>query len=292
MAVIYQILNKISGKRYIGETKEKDPMTRWRQHKNNIKKGRGCPAQTCKSGRAIRQCKVATMSPLCMSDPALQDAVRRYGIENFEFKIILFCFDEDRFIYEKDYIRKYNTMTPNGYNITPGGEGGGFYGKKHTQESKDKIKESYKVYLSDPEYMKRWKIAQQEGMKNVDISSCMKKSEAFQKAVKEGRVGTVAHKKTKTEEELLVIRQKISNSVKYFENNGGHVVNIQKHREAMAKAKGIPIAQYDLSGNLVNTYNSINECSRKINYSDYLIRNAVNKKKILNGFLWKLADVV
>ena len=34
----------------------------------------------------------------------------------------------EKYKYEIEYIKKYNTMIPNGYNLTSG-EGGGFYGK-------------------------------------------------------------------------------------------------------------------------------------------------------------------
>ncbi len=89
------------------------------------------------------------------------------------------------------------------------------------------------------------------------ISGNLKRSEAFQKAVKEGRI-----------------------------------VNIQKHREAMAKAKGIPIAQYDLSGNLVNTYNSISEAARALKVNKNTIYNVLNNDKRLGkGFRWKTIPI-
>ena len=37
--------------------------------------------------------------------------------------------------HEKEYIKKYNSYGENGYNMTYGGEGGGFIGKKHTEET-------------------------------------------------------------------------------------------------------------------------------------------------------------
>ena len=76
-----------------------------------------------------------------MGCPALGLAVKKYGIENFEFSILIICFDSDRFFYEKEYIKKYNSYGENGYNMTYGGEGGGFIGKKHTEETKKIIKE-------------------------------------------------------------------------------------------------------------------------------------------------------
>ena len=76
MGFIYKITNKC----YIGETKEKMPETRWKQHKRTIEKGIGCPA--------------------------LQNAVKKYGIDNFTFKVLIICFDEERFKFEKEYIWK------------------------------------------------------------------------------------------------------------------------------------------------------------------------------------------
>ena len=44
MAYIYRIKNKITKKSYIGESKKKDVKWRWSEHKQNIKKNKGCPA--------------------------------------------------------------------------------------------------------------------------------------------------------------------------------------------------------------------------------------------------------
>jgi group I intron endonuclease len=113
MGYIYKITNIISKKYYIGETKKNNPQLRWNEHKRKIEQGIGCPA--------------------------LQDSVKKYGIENFTFEILIICFDEDRYKLEMEYIKKYNSISPNGYNLTKGGEGGGFHGKKHSQKTIDKI---------------------------------------------------------------------------------------------------------------------------------------------------------
>ena len=87
MGYIYKITNIITKKCYIGETKKSNPYLRWNEHKRKIEQGIGCPA--------------------------LQDAVKKYGIENFNFKVLIICFDEDRYKYEMEYIKKYDTMAPN-----------------------------------------------------------------------------------------------------------------------------------------------------------------------------------
>ena len=58
-AYIYKITNKINGKLYIGETKEKNPQKRWKGHIYSIREGRGCPL--------------------------LRSAFQKYGEENFTF---------------------------------------------------------------------------------------------------------------------------------------------------------------------------------------------------------------
>lgn len=52
----------------------------------------------------------------------LKQAIRKYGRENFEKKIVSF-FDskEDAFNAQEKLILKYNTLSPNGYNLSPTG---------------------------------------------------------------------------------------------------------------------------------------------------------------------------
>ena len=92
MGFIYKITNTVSKKCYIGETMQSNPEERWKGHQTAILRGAGCPA--------------------------LGDAIRKYGVQQFTFEVLIICFDEDRFVYEREYIKKYNTIAPNGYNIS------------------------------------------------------------------------------------------------------------------------------------------------------------------------------
>jgi group I intron endonuclease len=135
--------------------KKINPELRWNEHKRKIEKGIGCPA--------------------------LQDAVKKYGIDNFTFKILIICFDEDRFKYEIEYIKKYNSQVPNGYNLTPGGEGGGFYGKTHSNNSSKQISVSLKQrFIDNPELKniisERQKIINSTDEYRKKISDSVKKS--------------------------------------------------------------------------------------------------------------------
>lgn len=94
---IYRIKNLINGKMYIGQTSKLYVNDRWAQHR--------CSARAGKSGY-------------------LYNAIRKYGEENFEFKVLLHNIPIDKLdFYEQLWIKKFNTRNPNGYNLTDGGEG-------------------------------------------------------------------------------------------------------------------------------------------------------------------------
>jgi group I intron endonuclease len=265
MGFIYKITNKLSGKSYIGETMRPNPETRWKQHIQKINKNKGCPA--------------------------LQDAVNKYGIENFKFDIIIICFDEDRFKYEKEYIEKYNSMVPNGYNILPGGEKGvSRLGIKASDETKKKISEAVRKFNKEnPNHYETYKEKLRESMKKVDIGSAVKNSEAYKKAKEEGRVGARAHKDGKLSEET---KKKIKDTlIKYYKNQATsdkHVVNVEKHREIMANLSGKKVGQYTKDGKLVKEYVSIASAGRETGVSKSNIqKNVSNRSLSAGGFVWK-----
>ena len=82
---IYKIINKITGKSYVGRT-------------NNLKK------------RIITH----RNHPGCRY---LHNAIKKYGWENFEVKILEECDIEKAAEIENKYIILENTLFPNGYNL-------------------------------------------------------------------------------------------------------------------------------------------------------------------------------
>lgn len=91
MIGIYLITNKINGKNYIGQSI--DIARRWRQHREAVSYG-----QT-----------------------PLYKAIRKYGIENFDFCILEECSKEELNDKEIQYIEQYNSYFC-GYNQTRGGD--------------------------------------------------------------------------------------------------------------------------------------------------------------------------
>lgn len=53
---------------------------------------------------------------------AIHQAIRKYGKENFSWKILQECTEEELDSLEKKFIKEYNSLTPNGYNILEGGQ--------------------------------------------------------------------------------------------------------------------------------------------------------------------------
>jgi group I intron endonuclease len=246
MAYIYRILNKLTKKCYIGETKCIDVSRRWNQHKQTIEINKGCPA--------------------------LRDAVKKYGIDNFEFSVLIICFDDERFKYEIEYIKKYNSVVPNGYNLTNGGEGGGFQGKTHTEEVKNGIKNKLKQkYTDNPELKEqlseRNKIVMSTPEVREKIKNGILNSEKWKKMIQDKRIGN--YEQVKHTEE---IKNKISESLKKY-----HATNNK-----------IKIKQYDINNNLLNEYTSISDASRKTSIQRKIISLYLRgKTNIAGGFIWK-----
>lgn len=112
MGCIYKITNCINQKLYLGLTIN-DAETRFKKHKSMIYSN-GCSA--------------------------LYEAFKKYGVENFMVETICFSNNKKELMsLEKHYISELNTVSPNGYNLTSGGEN-----CKVTDETKKKISKALK----------------------------------------------------------------------------------------------------------------------------------------------------
>lgn len=116
MIGIYKITNIINGKVYIGQAD--DINRRWYHHKYYYQ----------------------------VKDNLIYRAMRKYGIENFSFEVIEECsieaLDEREIYYIEQYNSYINAEKSNGYNATLGGSTSRGY--RHTEETKEKIREKKK----------------------------------------------------------------------------------------------------------------------------------------------------
>ena len=251
MGYIYRIQHIESKKCYIGETINA-PEKRWNQH---INRKNGCPV--------------------------LGNAIRKYGITAFKFEVLIICFDEDRFFYEKQYIEKYNSLVPNGYNVLLGGNDS-FKGHRHTDDIKSKISEFMKQKWNKPEYREKMLNYVKASNAKVDHRAKILNSEKFKLAMKEGRIGN------KGSSHSNETKDKIRESVKrYYEANKSSK-NIENHRKNMAKARGKPIQQFTLDNVFLNEFESISEAARQMEINKTGIQHCVNgRANTAGGYLWK-----
>jgi group I intron endonuclease len=250
MGYIYKITNTVTEKCYIGETEQHNYNRRWSKHINSVKYKEGCPL--------------------------LKASIKKYGVDKFKFEILIICFDKDLVKYEREYIKKYNSQVPNGYNILSGGQlGNGMTGYKHTEATIKKIKESGRVFReANPDHYETYREKHKQSMEKLDISSLVKHSENFKKAMV-ARIGHMVSDESK---------QKISDSLKEYYKNGENKVNTLTTNKA--------IIQYDKDNNMVKEYISISEAGRTSGVKKSNIQNVLSGiTKTAGGFIWKYKSI-
>ncbi len=110
MGYIYRLTSP-KNKHYIGQT-TRNYSVRWREHENRVKYDNCCPA--------------------------LKNAIKLYGWESFEKEVVIECNEDELDCFEVLFIILYDSLAPNGYNLTPGGKN-----YKHSEETKNKMRESH-----------------------------------------------------------------------------------------------------------------------------------------------------
>ncbi len=135
--IIYKITNNINNKVYIGQTTG-TLKKRWQRHNWNCTKN--------------------------ISKMAITSAIIKYGKDSFTIESIYECVDiEDLNTQEEHFIEKHNSLSPNGYNLTRGGNNRimteetkrkiskGNMGKKRTKEAIKNLSEAHKGWIPSEE---------------------------------------------------------------------------------------------------------------------------------------------
>jgi group I intron endonuclease len=260
MGYIYLITNKITKKQYVGQTIRPDINERWKRH---------------------RYCDKRYVGQI------LYNAYKKYGIENFDYKIICICFDEDTNKYEEEYIKKYNTIYPNGYNLLSGGNN-----RTHNEYTLKRIREKLSG-INHPNYGVKYSKERCDAMSKRMIGD--KNPNYGKKYTKEEIERRLETRKLKNLENYNIsgmitnqeTRDKISNSLKeYYKTN------------TKTNSNNVRINQYTLNGDYVKSYYSISEASRAMGVASVTIgRASSNERKFSNyktscGFIWKREEVI
>jgi nitrogen regulatory protein PII-like uncharacterized protein len=252
MGYIYKIINKIDNKSYIGQTLN-SLEERWSHHKGN--------SSNCRY---------------------LKRAFQKYGVENFEMKLICICFDEDLNKFETQYINYYNTLVPNGYNLRQGGNNA----KQH-QETKQKIGETLREGYNSGRLVQKYKGKPNfnfRGHKHTDETK-KKISEKMKGKQNSNQIGKII-----TEE----CRQKISEKAKSRTRNENTNKKISEALKKTNKETDVKITikrkvlQYDINNNFIASFNSLTEAAHKYDVSKAALSKTCNgKTKTCKGFIWK-----
>lgn len=70
-------------------------------------------------------------------------------------------------------------------------------------------------------------------------------------------------------------------------DNLNHGTHNQRVRDTKARLYGIPVEQYDTEGNLIKSYPSQREAARIVGVKPYIINYALDKNKLVKGYLFK-----
>ena len=223
-------------------------------------------------------------------------ALRKYGLENFVYCVIEEnVLRENLNMREMDWIEYYDSFYC-GYNMTAGGnqtifseefkrkmsesrkgqftgEKNSFYGKHHSEETKNKLSEYHKG-----------KKAWNSGKTNIYSEETLKK-------ISESCKGRTPWNKGKYLSEET--RKKLSESHKCLigEKNpfyGKH--HSEEARKKNSEAHKKKVNKYNLDGSYIKTYNSVSEAIKNNTKCSALGKVCNGKAKQAGGFIWKYAS--
>ena len=234
---IYMYTNKINGKRYVGQTNDFN-----RRHKEHIKSSYN------------EKRKYDYNYPF-------HCAIRKYGIENFEIKILAenIQTQEKMNEYEIFFIKRYKTLANNkkGYNVASGGSNGNPYAGK-TEEEMNEI------------FNDEWKRKQSESHKDKILS------EEHKRKISEAMKGKLNPMYGRTGENNPMFGKTRSESTK----------------QKISEANSIKIVQYNKETyELIRIWDSAIDIKRELGINNSnIISCCKGKRKTAGGFIFKYAE--
>lgn len=244
MGYIYKITNIINNKIYIGQTIKERPSDRFSQHRYSAKH-----LETDKGVSLLHR------------------AMNAEGIENFKFEVIEAV--DNSLLDEKEqyYIKYYNTMYPNGYNLTEGGAGTPGFVRKQSAEEKEKRRISnQKFYEQHPEAKETIKERTTQLWKNED----------YRKKVTESNKKYYENHPEKFRGE---------NNPMYGKH---HTEEALKKISAHAATRKRKIAQLDKETlEIIKIFDGVKDAEKELQVSHGWLSKAAKQNKIAYGYYWK-----
>lgn len=244
MGYIYKITNQINNKIYIGQTIKSRPTDRFSQHRY--------------LARHIEQEKTISY---------LHRAMAEYGVDNFSFEIIEKVENELLNQQEQYWISFYNSLVPNGYNLTLGGDGApGFSRPQSAQEREKKGQSVKRFYEEHPEKRKE----RSEQAKSYWSSEERRKEQS---------------KRSK---------QFFQEHPDYFKGENNPMYGKHHTEEALEKIRAhaatrkFPIAQLDKdTRKVIQIFDGVKDAEKALGVSHGWLSKAAKVHKIAYGYRWK-----
>ena len=249
MGYIYKIENLLNHKIYIGQTTKERATDRFSQHRYLARH----PEQET-------------------SISYLHRAMSKYGVDNFSFEVIEEV--EDSLLNEREqyWIKEKNSLTPNGYNMTKGGEGSIGFSRTQTEEEREKRSISVKKFYEDnPEAIEKLR----------ERTLQLWQDENYRKRV------TESNKKFYAEHPDMF---KGENNPMYGKHHSEEALKKIRSHAATRKNK---IAQLDKDTlEIIKIYDGIKDAEKALGVSHGWISKAAKQNKIAYGYRWKLMQKV
>lgn len=253
MIGIYKIINLKNNKVYIGQSI--NIKKRWNSYKNR-------PFFKYDSGY----------------NTAIYAAIRKYGLEYFQFEVIEVCLEEELDKKEQYWIEKTNSLIPNGYNILRGG--------KLYERTPNKC-----IECGEPVHKKNnlCRICSRRRTRVVEwpeplIIGQLVKEKGFVQTGKQFGVTDNAVKKWCKSYGIPYLKQEL---IKWYNDQIGVETKI-KQKQPYKR----PVQQLDLKNNIVNVFDSASSAARFFGRKEgsNIIRVCRGQRETAYGYKWQYLD--
>lgn len=179
MGIIYMAKNKLNGKFYIGKTVKSLDRRKYEHH--------------------------TFITPKTL----LQKAISKYGKDNFEWSILDTADTSKLNALEQEYISKLNSVAPNGYNLTLGGDGSAF-GELNVSKRAD-VREKLRISSTGRKCSDTTKEKIRKSLTGRKLSDTHRKNIGLGSI---GHVGSVGDKNSKSKEFLITFPDGLITNIK------------------------------------------------------------------------------
>ena len=203
--------------------------------------------------------------------------------------------------WEKYFIFLYDTLHPNGYNLTEGGNGCvpceetrrkmSESKKNMSEEVRKKISESLKGKILSEEVrnkisesLKGKQFSEETRRKLSDANKGKHHTEEARKKMSDAKKGKPPHNKGIPMSEEA--RKKMSDAKKGKPSPKKGIPMSEEQKKKLSKK----VLQFTLNGEFIREWSSIRECERNGFYSTAVCKCCQGKQKTHKGFIWKYKD--